>query len=50
MTTTPLDHPGARHIDRICGEILAGLPGRPAEVRLLVAADLAEILDRSTTQ
>lgn len=39
--------PGERHIDRICKEILAGKPGRPAEIRLLAAADFAAVLDRS---
>jgi hypothetical protein len=45
MVTTPLDGPAAQHIDRIVGEVIAGVPGRPAEVRLLCAADLAELLE-----
>lgn len=36
---------GDRHIDRVCKEILAGVPGRPAEVRLIAASDFAQILD-----
>lgn len=48
MVTTPLDGPGAQHVDRIIGETVAGVPTeRPAWVRLLVAADLAEVLDRA---
>lgn len=41
----PLDGPGAMHVDRICREITAGIPGRPADVRLTAAADLADVLD-----
>lgn len=37
---------GDRHIDRVCKEILAGEPGRPAHIRLDAAAGLAEVLDR----
>lgn len=37
---------GDRHIDRVCKEILAGVPGRPAHIRLEAAAGLAEVLDR----
>lgn len=38
---------GDRHIDRVCGEILAGVPGRDPAVRLLCASDLAEVIDRA---
>lgn len=41
-----LDSPGDQHIDRVCREIATGVPGRPAALRLQVAADLAQILDR----
>lgn len=37
---------GDRHIERIVQEILAGVPGRPAAVRLEAAALFAEVLDR----
>lgn len=43
--TTALDSRSDQHIDRIVREILAGVPGRPAHVRLLAAADLAVVLD-----
>ena len=45
--TTPLDDPGARLIDRIITQILAERPPVAcAAVRLLVAADLGDVLDR----
>lgn len=42
-----LDSPGDQHIDRVCRQIATGVPGRDPALRLQVAADLAEILDRS---
>lgn len=46
MVTDALDPPGARHIDRIIAQILAERPPvKCAAVRLLVAADLAALLD-----
>lgn len=46
MVTTVLDGPGSQHIDRIIAQILAERPPVAcAEVRLLVAADLAKVLD-----
>lgn len=40
-----LDGPGAVHIDRIVREVIAGVPGRPAAIRLAAAAWLASVLD-----
>ena len=37
---------GDRHVDRVCKEILAGVPGRDPALRLLCASDLAEVIDR----
>jgi hypothetical protein len=37
---------GDHHIDRVCKEILAGKPGRPAHIRLDAAVGLAEVLDQ----
>jgi len=44
-----LDSPGDQHIDRVCRQIATGVPGRDPALRLQVAADLAEILDRKNT-
>lgn len=41
-----LDTPGDRHIERVIREILDGQPGRPAEIRLQCAVDMAQIIDR----
>jgi hypothetical protein len=38
--------PGADHIERIMREIVTGVPGRDPALRLLVACDFAEVLDR----
>ena len=43
--TAALDGPGAVHIDRIVREVIAGVPGRPAAIRLAAAAWLASVLD-----
>ena len=43
--TDALDGPGAVHIDRIVREVIAGVPGRPAAIRLAAAAWLASVLD-----
>ena len=40
-----LDGAGAVHIDRIVREVIAGVPGRPAAIRLAAAAWLASVLD-----
>lgn len=37
---------GDLHIERVIRDLLAGVPGRDAEVRLIAAADLAQVLDR----
>lgn len=41
MTLTP----GEQHIDKVCQEIRAGVPGRDPVVRLIAAADFAAVLD-----
>ena len=43
--TDALDGAGAVHIDRIVREVIAGVPGRPAAIRLAAAAWLASVLD-----
>ena len=37
--------PGDQHIERVVREVLAGVPGRDPEVRLIAAADMAAVLD-----
>lgn len=41
------DTRGDRHIERIIKEIIDGVPGRDPALRLLVASDFAEVLDRA---
>lgn len=43
--TDALDGADAVHIDRIVREVIAGVPGRPAAIRLAAAAWLASVLD-----
>ena len=45
MVTTPLDDPGAIHIDRIVTDILARRDWDTAALRLLVAADFGDVLE-----
>lgn len=45
MVTDALDSPADRHVDRIVGEVLATRAWDTAAVRLLVAADFAEVLE-----
>jgi hypothetical protein len=43
--TDALPTPGAVHLDRIVREVIAGVPGRPAAIRLAAAVGLASVLD-----
>lgn len=49
MTTTALDNPGTCHVDRIARDCATRrLPREQTALRLLVASDLAEVLDART--
>ena len=43
--TDALDGAGDCHIDRIVREVVTGVPGRPAAIRLAAAVGLASVLD-----